>query len=78
MVEKPFQGMDRAQVELIVRSVMREYAIRSDIRRVALFEQEWKIELVNIDGATETLTIVDSSPQNVRWSVMTALDLEVE
>ncbi len=69
--------MNRADVEVIVRSVMREYGIQSEIRHVALFAREWKIELVNIDGVTETLTIFDGSPQNFRRSVMAALDLEV-
>ena len=70
--------MTRADVELVVRSVMREYGIRSDIRRIALFAREWKIEVVTIDGMSTTLSVFDSSPQNLRWSVMTALGLEVE
>lgn len=68
--------MDRADVELIVRSVMREYGIRSDIRRIALFVREWKIEIADIDGTRTTLTTFDSSPQNMRRSVMAALGLE--
>lgn len=70
--------MNRADVEFIVRSVMREYGIRSDIRRIALFAREWKIEVVTIDGVRKTLNVFDSSPQNLRSSVMAALDLEVE
>jgi hypothetical protein len=70
--------MTRTDVELIVRSVMREYGIRVDIRRIALFGREWKIEVVTIDGERKTLSVFDSSPQNLRWSVMAALGLEME
>jgi len=65
-------------VELIVCSVAREYGIRSDIRRIALFGREWKIEIADIDGVRTTLTVFDSSPQHMRRSVMAALGLEVE
>jgi hypothetical protein len=68
--------MSRTDVERIVRSVMREYGIQSDIRRIALFGREWRVDLV-VDGVTTTLTVVDSSPQNLRASVMAALDLEM-
>jgi hypothetical protein len=67
--------MTRSDVELIVRSVMRDQGMQSDIRRVALFERDWKIEVVDFDGA-KTLTVPDSSPQSVRQSVMRALDVE--
>ena len=70
--------MTRTNVELIVRSVMREYGIGSEIRRIALFAREWKIEVVTIDGVTRNVSVFDSSPQNLRWSVMAALGLEVE
>lgn len=56
---------------------MREYGIEGDVGRIALFAQEWKIEIVNVDGVKETLTVYDSSPQHVRQSVMAALHLEV-
>jgi hypothetical protein len=69
--------MTRSAVEQIVRSVMREYGIEGDVGRIALFAQEWKIEIVNVDGVKETLTVYDSSPQHVRQSVMAALHLEV-
>ena len=65
-------------MELIVCSVAREYGIRSDIRRIALFGREWKIEIADSDGARTTLTVFDSSPQHMRRSVMAALGLEVE
>ena len=69
--------MNRSDVELLVRSVMREYGIEADVRRIALFAHEWKIEIAGTDGARTTLTVCDSSPQNMRRSVMAALDLEV-
>ena len=67
----------RSQVELIVRSVMREFGIGADVRRIALFVNEWKIEIADIDGTRRMLTVVDSSPQHMRRSVMAALDVEV-
>ena len=57
---------------------MREYGIRSDIRRIALSRRDWHIELVDPGGVRKTLTVVDSSPQNLRASVIAALDLETE
>jgi hypothetical protein len=56
---------------------MREYGIRPDIRRIALFGRDWRIEVVDLDGMRKTLTVVDSSPQHVRAAVMAALDLEM-
>ena len=70
--------MTRVEVEAIVRSVLREYGIRPDIRRIALFAREWKIEVVDIDGVTKTLQVFDSSPQVMRASIISALELEVE
>jgi hypothetical protein len=72
--------MNRAEVECIVRSVIRQYGVHSTVRRIALFSRDWKIELVNTIGARTTtmLTVADSSPQHVRSSVVRALDLEPE
>jgi hypothetical protein len=67
--------MSRTDVERIVRSIMRDYGLRSDIRRIAPFGSSWYIELVDRDGVSKTLTVVDSSPQHLRASVMAALDL---
>jgi hypothetical protein len=70
--------MNRANVERIVRSVIRQYGVRSNIRQIALFSREWNIELVNATGARTTLTVADSSPQHLRSSLIAALDLEPE
>ena len=71
-------SMTRTDVELIVRSVMRDYGMQADIRRVALFARDWKIEFVNIDGVSKTFSVGDSSPQMLRASIVSALELEVE
>ena len=70
--------MTRSEVELIVRSVIRDYGIQSDITRIALFVQAWKIEVADRDGTRTTFTAVDSSPHNMRRSVMTAFGVEVQ
>lgn len=68
--------MNRTDVEQIVRSIMRDYGMRSHIARIDLSEGKWEIELVHIDGVTEALTVFDSPPQNLRRSLMTALEVE--
>jgi len=70
--------MTRTEVELIVRSVIREYGIQLEILRIASVGREWKIEVVTIDEGNKTLTVFDGSPQNLRRSVMAALGVEVE
>jgi hypothetical protein len=70
--------MDRADLERIVRSVMREYGVRPDIRRIVAFAREWRIDLVDIDGRGKTLTVFDSTPQNMRRAIIAALELDVE
>jgi len=72
---RPGDAPSRANVELIVRSVMREFGIEADVRGIALSVHEWKIEITCL-GARTTLTVVDSSPQNMRRSIMAALDVE--
>ena len=68
--------MNRADVENIVRSVICQYGVQSAIRRIDLFSGDWNIELVDTTGVSTMLTVSDSSPQNLRRSVMTAFDVE--
>jgi hypothetical protein len=76
--EDHLEAMNRADVERIVRSVIRQYGLDSTIRRITLFSHDWNIELVNATGARTTLTVADSSPQHLRSSLIAALDLEPE
>ena len=68
--------MTRADVERIVRSVIRDYAVPSTIWRITLLSRDWNIELVDATGGRTTLTVADSSPQYLRSSVMAALELD--
>lgn len=76
MTGRPGDAPPQANVELIVRSVMRDFGIGADVRGIALSVHEWKIEIAGLDGTRTTLTVVDSSPQNMRRSIMAALDVE--
>ena len=70
--------MTAADVALVIRSIMREYGLQLGTPSVVPLGRAWIIDLVNTDGMKQTLTVSDGSPQMLRWSLMTALNLDVD
>jgi hypothetical protein len=68
--------MTHTDVEVIVRSVIRQYGVGCDVRGVTLAGERWRIDVVSHSGEGRTFTVLDSPPQHLRRSVMSALDID--
>ena len=68
--------MTAADVERILRSVVKQYGVSCKLLRVSPLEGAWEVVLVPRDGPTIHLTIPASSAHAVRRSLMTALQVD--